>query len=417
LGVRLDANPKITLGPGDKPDLITFLLELPSPTNPTRLAVQAAGTTLQTDLSESRLARQYRAGDLICLGDGIDYARVTEVAGDCLTIDTDPVKSGDQPLTRPLPEKTPVGEISVVTYTVFNGKNDSECRRHRAGHPELKRKVNAGGFQPVAEDISDLQLALESDGRIRIVLTARADSPAGDASVRETDFVRLANLSRIGIGSGCPLPAAPSALKALGGLDGGRPCRILLAWDPVTTDTDGDALGTDACALKGYRIFFDVAPMVFGHYVDVAPGCESGYELDVRPLASDGYHVSVAACNAGGVGKKSLEIVIHDSLPPSPPTGLDAVWQPAAGVSLTWEAPTDCDLAGFQVFRKVPLGSYLRISSVLVPAGRPFFTDTSPPVGLMTYAVKALDGGCNASTYAAAATVTVAGPVTPGALP
>lgn len=417
LGVRLDANPKITLSPDNKPDLITFLWERPSTTNPTRLATQAAGTIIETHLSPSRLARQFRNGDLICFGGGIAYARVTDVSGGRLTIDTDPIQSGDQPLFRPVPAETPVGEISVVTYTVFNKDNDPNCRRHRAGHPELKRKVNAGAFQPVAEDICDLQLALETDGRIRIEMTARAVAPAGEARVRQTDRVRLANQSHMGIGSGCPLPAAPSAVTVLGGLDKAHPCRVLLAWDPVTTDARGDPLGTGDCALKGYRIFFDIAPAVFGRYVEVAPGYESGYELDVHSFASDVYHVSIAAFNSGGIGKKTPEIAIHDTVPPSPPAGLAAAWQPPGGVSLTWKAPPDCDLAGFQVFRKGTIGPYLRISGGLVPAGQLSFTDVAAPGGPMTYALKAQDGGNNLSSYSNAATVNVPGPVPPGPSP
>ncbi len=416
-GVRLDANPKITLRPGGQPDLITFLLELPSDSNPTRLATRAVDGTLETVLSESRLARQYRVGDLICIGEQTGYARVTGVAGKILTIDTDPGHHGNQPLAQPFPAGTPVGEISVVTYAVFNDQNDPGCRRHRAGHPVLKRKANAGGFQPVAENISDMQISLEGDGRIRIALTARAGPPAGEAWVHETNFVRLANLSRIGIGSGCPLPAAPLAARVLGGLDQRQPCHILLAWDPVTVDTAGDALGPGECGLKGYRIFFDVAPGVFGHYVDVGVGAGSGYALDVQALGSDAYYLSVAARNGGGVGAKTAEVVLRDSVPPSPPTNLSAVWQPGVGVILTWTAPPDCDLAGFRVLRRGASGPFVRISCGLVPGWQLYFTDRAAPAGSVTYTVQAQDGGSNTSASAQAVAVNVAGPVSRGGAP
>lgn len=176
ISVCLDHNPKITLGDENEPNMISFLSIVPTNTNPTRLAVPASGTRLVTTLSETELAKQFKPGDLLCLGEEPVYARVSAIVENELEFDTDPVLAGNQPATVPFPAGTVVGEISVVTYAVFNAVNDPAFKRHTKGRPVLKRRVNAGGFQPVAENVQDMQVGIEADGCLLVSLTGQTDA-------------------------------------------------------------------------------------------------------------------------------------------------------------------------------------------------------------------------------------------------
>lgn len=422
LHVNLDANPRITLGGEGEPDMISFLSMLPANTNPTTLSVPAIGTSLTTALSESDLGAQYSPGDLVCLGDAPVYARVTTVFEETLEIDADPILPGSQPCSIPLPAGTRIGEISVVTYAVFNAVNDPQFSRHTRGRPVLKRRVNAGGFQPVAENIQDMQLGVEADGRIRVSLTGITDSTAwervaheaGGAVVR-TCQVRLPNVTRIGIGTECRLPAAPENFKVLDALNADHPCRIVLSWNPVGVDSTGAPLDEKTCAVTGYRVFVDLAPNTYGCGTGVPIGAESGYLLDVGFMPADVYYVSVAAVNSGGVGKKTAEAIIRDQLAPAAPVGLSAVLETDESVTLSWTEPADCDLAGFHVYRSTAHAAVgVRISNGLIPSGTAGFSDKDPPSGEnCLYTVCAEDHGFNVSALSEAAVIFIPGKTTP----
>jgi prepilin-type N-terminal cleavage/methylation domain-containing protein len=418
LEVRLDANPKITLGDENLPDMITFLSVLPTETGSVLLTQPSCDTFIAPGLSESEIKKQFKLGDLLCLGEGDAYATVTGVNGDTLTIDTDPAVPGNQPLPRLYPSGTVVGEISVITYAVFNRQNDPKCEHHTAGYPELKRKVNAAGFQPVAENISDMQFSLEADGRIKIVLSAVLDplwpgkETADERGKREAaSLVRLRNSCDVGVGSGCPWPSAPANFMVRSALNARYPCRILLAWDPVSTDRKGALFESDACAVTGYRIFFDVTPGTFGYHMDVGTGREAALELDVQGIPADIYYVCVAAVNDGGLGEKSSEIAVQDRVAPSAPQGMTADLNPVHTVSLAWEQPADCDLAGYRVFRKTSAeGGFALLSGGLIPAIPPAFVDANPPPGQTCwYAVCSEDHGFNRSVFSETASVTLPG--------
>ncbi|MFH0731199.1 MAG: prepilin-type N-terminal cleavage/methylation domain-containing protein [Pseudomonadota bacterium] len=420
LQVRLDANPKITLGNGISPDMITFLSILPTDNASALLTAPSSGTDIRLGLSESEIAVQFKSGDLLCLGEGETYAMVTGVSKKTLTLDTDPATPGNQPLTHSYPAGTVAGEISVVTYAVFNAKNDPKYKHHTAGIPELKRKVNADGFQPVAENISNMQLSLEEDGRIKIVLTAILNpllpgkGDEQDRGEREaTSLVRIRNSHEAGIGSVCPWPCAPANFRVLSALNAKSPCRIVMAWEPVVTDINGGFFKSDACAVKEYRIFFDVVATTYGNHIDVAACPEEGVELDVKKFPADIYYVSVAAINAGGLGVKTAEIAVADTVAPSRPAGLAVVPDPAKGVVLAWETSSDCDLAGYRLFRKTGAdGVFTLLSGGLIPAGAPGFLDTNPPPAETSwYAVRSEDHGFNLSPFSE--TVSVIIPASP----
>lgn len=149
----------ITSG-GDNPDVLSLVILLSSETNPTTLAQQAlAGdTSIRLVLSGSESEAQYNVSDVIYIGKPAETAQVKAISGGMLTIDTDPFQPGNQGLNNSYRPGTEVGEISLVSYAVFNDRNDPGGKYHDPGIPVLKRKINAGGFEPLAEHIIDLKI-------------------------------------------------------------------------------------------------------------------------------------------------------------------------------------------------------------------------------------------------------------------
>jgi prepilin-type N-terminal cleavage/methylation domain-containing protein len=145
---------------GDNPDILSLVILLSSETNPTTLAQQAlAGdTSIRLALSDSENEAQYNISDMIYIGKPAETAQVKAISGQWLIIDTDPFQPGNQGLKNSYLPGTEVGEISFVSYAVFNDQNDPGGKYHDPGIPVLKRKINACGFEPLAENIIDLKI-------------------------------------------------------------------------------------------------------------------------------------------------------------------------------------------------------------------------------------------------------------------
>ncbi|MBI5585918.1 MAG: hypothetical protein HY892_19070, partial [Deltaproteobacteria bacterium] len=134
---------------------------------------------------------QYRPGDLLVIGQPPEYAQVTGILGRELRIDADPVRPGIQGLARDHPAGTGAGELSLVSYAVFNDLNDPGGDAHETGKPVLKRKVNGGGFEPLAEEIEQLKIRLIQPGTYEVLLEAR-QQPG-----RETEAERVRQALRL----------------------------------------------------------------------------------------------------------------------------------------------------------------------------------------------------------------------------
>ncbi len=67
------------------------------------------------------------------------------------------------------------------------------------------------------------------------------------------------------------------------------------------------------------------------------------------------------------------DVLAHDSFPPAVPTGLEAVYSPAAQnsfIDITWTANTEPDLAGYNVYRHAGSEQPVKINSDLVKTPR-----------------------------------------------
>jgi prepilin-type N-terminal cleavage/methylation domain-containing protein len=408
LAVTLDANPKITLGDDDFPDVITFACAVTTDTNPTTLSGEASGSEITVSLSNTDSEKQFKAGDVVAVGYLPEYARVVAVDGNTLTIDGDPTAAGYQSFSRSLQSGSPLSEVSIVSYAVFNDENDPEYKRHDAGRPLLKRKINGAGFYPVAENISGMKVTEPEEGLIQVALTGEVHGAgaAGGYSGEAQAFCRV--LLRNGVSAGfandCIKPVAPSGLMAEEGLDESYPCRIMLSWDPVTTDILGNNLVAAGCPVTGYRIFFDTVSGVFGNYVDVTEADASGYELDVSGLPAAEYYLCVAAENSGGFGEKSPEVSVADTTPLEIPGGLSALVVGVNQILVSWEENTECDLAGYFLYRKKDTGSFSLLTGRLSSGSR--YLDSGLSAGASyAYRVEAVDHGFHSGGVSDAVTV------------
>ncbi len=159
---------------GNNPDTLSLLIFLPGETNPTFLSQGAltGDTSVRLALSTTDTNGQYNLMDLVYIGKPPELAQVKGISGPFLIIDTDPSQPGNQGLKKSYPAGTEVGEISLVSYAIFNDGNDPGANGHDPGVPVLKRKINAGGFEPMAEYISDLKIGPIKPALFRLQLSA-----------------------------------------------------------------------------------------------------------------------------------------------------------------------------------------------------------------------------------------------------
>jgi hypothetical protein len=196
LGVHLK-EPVTVISGGVHPDVLSLLTVLPNDNNPAVLTqeVLVGGNSLTLSLSASEVSDQYRVGDVLYLGKPPQFAQVKAISGRCLTVDADPKVPGWQGFQQAQASGTEVGEVSLVSYAVFTDQNDAAGQFHEAGRPVLKRKVNAGGFEPAAEDISQLRIKPGADGAYDLEIGALLEP--GRETPAEREALRLQLTSQV----------------------------------------------------------------------------------------------------------------------------------------------------------------------------------------------------------------------------
>lgn len=376
--VNLDANPKISEGSGTDPDVITFLSVLPTSNNPTTLstAISPGSNQITLNLTSTQTDDQYNVGDMIHIGTSSEYVTITVISGSTLTIDTNPADAGSsQGIAQNYAAGTPIGEIYVVSYAVFNDDNDPLYYKHDPGHPILKRKANGGGFQPVAENITDMQLRHLGSGEIEVTLSSRTDradhkfqTNGGYRTYTTSAHVKVRNADTVAVGTDCDLPSAPTNV-VLNGLNDTYPCQINITWDEVT--------GASGCPVSGYKIFYSTTSGYYSYSVDV--GDVIAYTLDVKTLPACTYYVAVSAVNSAGTGSKADEEYITDIQKPTTPTGLtvENINGVDRNVALSWDGNTECDLKGYNIWgREETLADSTLINENIISKEFVNFTDT-----------------------------------------
>ena len=186
-------------------------------------------------------------------------------------------------------------------------------------------------------------------------------------------------------------PAAPGSLTGTG-----TDVRVDLDW---ADNTEPD--------LAGYTV--ERADSADGPFVPLAGGVTSSQFADTSPAAGPtSWYRVITADLAGNVSPGTVvEVVRADTTAPAMPAGL-ASSGAVANVTLTWDANTEADLAGYVVSRApAPNGEYVVLPTMAgqTAAGQTVtattYVDTTAPVGASSYyRVTAVDTAGNASPAA-----------------
>lgn len=130
-----------------------------------------------------------------------------------------------------------------------------------------------------------------------------------------------------------------------------------------------------------------------------------------HPCADEvtGFSTCSDPADVEGEDSPPITIVAHDVFPPTVPTALQAVFSGAGQqpfIDLTWNANTDADLIGYNVYRRDASSQPVRINRELVRA--PAFRDPTVVAGrTYFYAVSAVDARSNESSRSQEASETV----------
>lgn len=179
-------------------------------------------------------------------------------------------------------------------------------------------------------------------------------------------------------------------------------------------DVVGSAYGSDD--LREYRLFVGegVAPTSFSLLRRSPAAVRNDVlgTLDAARLA-DGSTWTIrleAEDLAGNVGAVSVTVVV-DNRPPGPPNLVTAT-AAIRDVTLTWEANTEPDLAGYLVYRNAQLVSapFSALSdpvAAALPKSSNAWVDAGAPDGVLEYRIQAVDEAGNLSPLSNARSVTI----------
>jgi len=169
---------------------------------------------------------------------------------------------------------------------------------------------------------------------------------------------------------------------------------VELHFSPPAKTLDGAPLHN----LAGFRIYRSLTGVAgsFEMLADVPTPTYSDTNFEFGQTYY--YQVRVAFGKPGHLAMSDptpiVKITPRDTFPPAPPQGLSSIYS-AGAVDLVWNANTEADLAGYNVYR-VENQSAQRLNKELVRT--PIFRDaTAPPGKTLTYDVTAVDISGNES--------------------
>jgi len=155
--VAMASNPQVTDGGGGAPDSIDIAAAFDSDVA-SLLVPAVAGTNVLTLGAGEGSNFNTTDKSVLFLGRN-ESAVVMGVAGDVLTIDTDPGTAGNQALSTNYPAGTPLEAVRVISYQLVG--------------TTLMRDENLGdGDQPVVDDIEDLQFT-RTGSTVTVAVTGR----------------------------------------------------------------------------------------------------------------------------------------------------------------------------------------------------------------------------------------------------
>lgn len=190
----------------------------------------------------------------------------------------------------------------------------------------------------------------------------------------------------------------------------GAPAQPTVGYDETAISVEWPPLSAHENAQVVYHVYDVTSPDSAGTLAVAAGPAES--RLSEMPLADTQYrdarvewnrercYAVRAVLTYGGLpveGEASERrcVVLKDTFPPAPPTGVTAVASENA-INLIWTPSPERDIAGYRVLRTIPPSSALtEVTSSTITEST--FTDTVTPGVRYVYAVQAIDTAGNAS--------------------
>ncbi|GIM94202.1 pectinesterase family protein [Paractinoplanes toevensis] len=228
-----------------------------------------------------------------------------------------------------------------------------------------------------------------------------AAAPTGATSYYQLTAVNSAGVSpaataSVTIAADTKAPAAPSSAKATVAAVG-----MTVTW-AANKETD----------LAGYTVQKRNSDEVYVDYLPAA-GAKLTATTFTDPTITEGTHAYFrirAVDTSGNISSYSAVTAANPMVKPATPTGLKAAPNTTHGITLTWTANRETDLAGYNISRSSTSGGTYVLLGTLTAAKAgtaPTFVDTSAPKGVAQYyKVTALDLVGNASSVSSAASAT-----------
>ena len=151
----------------------------------------------------------------------------------------------------------------------------------------------------------------------------------------------------------------------------------------------------------------EAAPTEQGSYLDKTFEWEKKY--DYRIATQTDVHVLGNNATVPGDSSNPVEVFTRDIYPPAQPVGLQAVFSSVGQkpfIDLTWAPNLEGDLAGYNVFRRLPGGGWEKINTSLVQVSS-FRDEAVKASGSYSYSVSAIDLRGNESPRSAEASENV----------
>ncbi|MEK6742877.1 MAG: hypothetical protein AABZ15_04680 [Nitrospirota bacterium] len=285
----------------------------------------------------------------------------------------------------PIPVKNvegkPLGPADIKGFRIYRAEQSRERKR-----PIYRQVAEISLSNPAPAQVQNGIVSWNDTGLQYgkvYVYRVRAYSSRGGAS-GYSDEVRAAPLLSL---------AAPKNPKAAGG-DGS----VMLAWEPVTTRSDGSVHQ----GFAGYLVYRGMEP---GKHDDTPlnkePVAISAYE-DTTVINGKPFYYRVRTVDSPvrpwqeSPDSAEVQAIPRDMTPPAPPTGITVV--PGIGrVFLTWNENQEKDLAGYHVYRSLKSGGEQeRLTEK--PLNRTTFSDETVKQGATYYySITAVDKSGNES--------------------
>ena len=159
----ITTNPTIIQGVSGRPDTLTVVESTMKPVTTLALTANIGDMAINvvdaTELDD--------ATHRLILLDGTEHVHIISGTGTTLLIDTDPVVSGQQGLSRSYPAGTPVYRLDVLSMAIDSGQKRLTLDFH-----------DGAASKVLLDGISDMQIQeLVSGSKYRVTLTAVSDTP------------------------------------------------------------------------------------------------------------------------------------------------------------------------------------------------------------------------------------------------